>query len=224
MGLKQLLFAGGIISIVLLYGFGGAYGEVPDSSGLHELRSFSDSSENLNIESLNRNLNVQDALDISRDAIQTDNLKAEVFTATDLGIWQNITLPTVISAPGKYRVMNDYTAVEGAESGIIINSSHVIIDGSGHSFSGNNILDSIGVGAIGNESVRYDHISVGNLSLLNCSIGIQFDNVDSAIIMNTTHIGNNAGIAIGKSAWVGITDYAILDGKRGVLGGSGILA
>jgi len=224
MDLKQLLFAGGVISIVLLYGFGGAYGEEPFYSSMHELRSFSDHAENLYEESLNLNLNVQDTLDQSRDTILTENLKAEVLSAIDTGVWQNITLPAVISAPGKYRITNNYTAVEGAESGIIINNSQVIIDGYGHSFSGNDILGSIGVVVSGNDSVRYDHISIGNLSLLQCNIGIQFDNVDSAMIMNTTHIGNHAGIVIGQSARVGITDYSILDGKRGVLGGYGILA
>jgi len=138
--------------------------------------------------------------------------------------WQEIVMPVVITNPGCYRISDNYTATS-AETGLLILSSNVIIDGNGHSFTGNTQNSSIGVVAISNET-SLANISVTNLLTETCYIGIIFDHITGGEISHTRHNDALAGILTYNSKFVNVSNNTVTgsrvdeynDGVFGIVG------
>lgn len=112
------------------------------------------------------------------------------------GGWKDVTMPVVITAPGLYRLINDYTA-ERDELGVSILSSDVYFDGNGHTFTGLAGHESYGVG------IRHDtalsNITITNFSTRDCTAGIAFEQVSDLVISGTHHTNGTYGIAGGTA-------------------------
>lgn len=222
MGMKHRLLAAGVICIVLLFGFGGVSGAVPDRFGFADLSSVLDHSGSFQKESVNP----PSVMDIPRKEEILKNavgMEDTLLSTLEAEVWQNITMPAVITTPGKYRVNNDFTAGALAKTGLIIRSSDVLVDGLDHIFSGDDLADSVGVQIAGNESVPYKNVCIYNLTLVNTSVGIACEQAREVLIINTTHTGNGAGMVLNNSEMVSVAYFSIREGKNDETGG-GILA
>lgn len=124
--------------------------------------------------------------------------------------WQNITLPAVISEPGNYRVMNNYSASE-AEAGLMITCSDVEIDGDGHTFRG--IPQNRCFGLITYAEAPISNITITNYNTEECVAGIIFYNVLGGEISNTHHVNSFTGIYLGISKSVNISGNTVTGSK-----------
>ena len=106
--------------------------------------------------------------------------------------WQNLAMPVVITSPGMYRIINDYTAT-GEQIGVLIQSSDVYLDGNGHTFSGSPDHESYGVG-ISHDS-PLSNITITNISTRDCTGGVAFERVSDIKISDTCHLRTTGGIA-----------------------------
>ncbi len=129
--------------------------------------------------------------------------------------WQNISLPAVISSPGNYRIINDYSA-SGEGIGLAITCSDVHIDGGGHTFRGTPEYECYGIGAT--SDARISNITVTNYNTTGCTAGIIFFGVDRGEISDTHHVNTATGITIGSSESVNLSDNTVTgisEGKSG---------
>jgi len=146
-----------------------------------------------------------------RTGVQTGDLKTGP-TIMNMGDgWQNITIPASISSPGKYRVVNNYTAII-EEVGLSITCSDVIIDGAGHVFRGNDEYNTYGLLTYAPDT-PLSNVSVSNYYTENCLAGIAFFNVQGGEISHTHHTDSTDGIFIGTTDSVNIS-HNIISGYK----------
>jgi parallel beta-helix repeat protein len=222
MGTKNHLFTAGIICVILLSGFGVASGAAPDRFSHADLRSDFDSGNTFQGESVNP-LTIPDLPDRLQTIQKAESVQASILVTLEGAITQYVTMPAVITSPGRYRIINDYTANASAPTGLIIRSSDVLVEGQDHIFSGNDLPDSVGVEIAGAESGLYENLCIRNLTLVNSSVGISCEQAKQVLIINTTHTSNGAGIVINNSELVSAAYFSIREGKNEETGG-GILA
>lgn len=145
----------------------------------------------------------------SYSALQTKILSDTQYSKAAPGTgWQEISMPVVITAPGKYRIIHDYTA-SGEEIGVAIQSSDVYLDGNGHTFRGSPDHESYGVGITHEQTIS--NITITNFSTRECTGGIVFEHVSGIIISNTHHSKITGGIAGNEVQNLEISDNTISD-------------
>ncbi|PWR75898.1 NosD domain-containing protein [Methanospirillum stamsii] len=120
--------------------------------------------------------------------------------------WHDVTMPAVISEPGQYRVVNDYTGV-GEQIGLLINCSDVYVDGNGHTFSGS--YENYCYGVVAANDYEISNITVTNFNSRRCTIGVAYLGVLAGEIINTTHYTNTGGISVGNGGSIHITHNTI---------------
>jgi len=122
--------------------------------------------------------------------------------------WQDITMPALITAPGMYRITNDYTA-EKEEIGVSILASDVYLDGNGHTFTGLSGIESYGVGMSQEEGLS--NITITNFSTRECTAGVAFEHGTDILISDTHHTKVTYGITGGSARNLVISNNTVTD-------------
>jgi parallel beta-helix repeat protein len=111
-----------------------------------------------------------------------------------LGLYYPITSPTVITRPGRYLVMQDFT-VSDTQIGIDIRCSDVIVDGMGHTITGAKKFNSNGL-SVYNDSNQLSNVTISNLSMGSWFIGANYLNTRNCRTDNVTTVGNDYGVVM----------------------------
>lgn len=122
--------------------------------------------------------------------------------------WRDVAMPAVITAPGMYRINNDYTAVK-EEIGVSLFTSDVYIDGNGHTFTGISGHESYGVGMSQEDGLS--NITITNFSTRKCTGGVAFEHVSGIVISDTHHAEATYGIAGVSAQNLEISNNTITD-------------
>lgn len=120
--------------------------------------------------------------------------------------WENVSMPVVITAPGMYRINNDYTA-EREEIGVSILASDVFVDGNGHTFTGLSGYKSYGAGMSQEDGLS--NITITNFSTRECTAGVVFEHGSGINISDTHHAKVIYGIAGGPAQNVVISNNTV---------------
>lgn len=113
---------------------------------------------------------------------------------------------TVISEPGHYVLTQDVSPSDESESACIeIRASDVVLDGDGHSITGNSY-------STGVEAVSVQNVTVVDLAVTDHAYNVRFDNVTDGVITNVTSRDSDpvgAGVTVSQSEQVVISESKI---------------
>jgi PKD repeat protein len=207
MGMRNVLYYYGICIVILLGGCHVTAGS--DTPSMENPDFFMDSLASDLVSPSLPDLTQNQLLDLHHTLqtdISTGILKAGPVVINSGAGWQNITMPAVISAPGNYRIINDYSASK-EEIGLLITCSDVYIEGDRHTFYGNSTYVCYGIGATALTSLS--NITVFNFNTCGCLGGIVFERVIGGEISDTHHTGDVSGITIGMSESIYISGNSV---------------
>ncbi len=108
-----------------------------------------------------------------------------------------------ISKPGNYVLTDDFGGATGLTgSCLIIDSSHVTVNGSGHTIEGRGVTDTTGI-LVDNASGVSD-VTIHSIRVVRWNRGIHLRNASSVTVRNVTAIRSTEGITVWNSSDVTI--------------------